>query len=516
MLRESSPSSSDVLKWFVFVTLTLAVLAAGIALYLNRFSPVNRTWVVTTLENRYDCDVELGGFNASLFPKLNATGRGLVLKPRHRTDLPPLASIRLFSISGDWPDLLRRPRHFRQVRLEGLVLNIPPRRGEHARKNRRVTPFVLDEVIADGTILNILSSKAGKPPHVFEIHKLRLQSAGPRQGMPFQALLRIPRPVGEVQSNGQFGPWISEEPALTPVSGSYMFSDADLSTIRGIAGILSSQGRYEGVLGRINVLGATDTPNFSLGIGRNAVHLKTEFTAIVDGTNGDTLLEPVKAEIGQSEVAARGSVEQSRDRKGRKIQLDAGANPARLEDLLRLAVKSSTPPMIGGVNLHTRLRIFPGSQDLIQRLQLEGGFAIRTAEFTNLGVQEKVTSLSQRGKGEHGGDDSGKTAFNMRGHFVLRQGSMTFSTISFDVPGASVQLHGAYSLLRETLDFEGMLRLQVKLSQTTTGVKSFFLKPIDPLFERRGAGAVLPIKVTGTREQPRFGLELGKALKGSE
>jgi len=171
---------------------------------------------------------------------------------------------------------------------------------------------------------------------------------------------------------------------------------------------------------------------------------------------------------------------------------------------------------LAGVNLHTRLRIFPGSQDLIQRLQLEGGFAIRTAEFTNLGVQEKVTSLSQRGKGEHGGDDSGKTAFNMRGHFVLRQGSMTFSAISFDVPGASVQLHGAYSLLRETLDFEGMLRLQVKLSQTTTGVKSFFLKPIDPLFERRGAGAVLPIKVTGTREQPRFGLELGKALKGSE
>ena len=262
MLRESSPSSSDVLKWFVFVTLTLAVLAAGIALYLNRFSPVNRTWVVTTLENRYDCDVELGGFNASLFPKLNATGRGLVLKPRHRTDLPPLASIRLFSISGDWPDLLRRPRHFRQVRLEGLVLNIPPRRGEHARKNRRVTPFVLDEVIADGTILNILSSKAGKPPHVFEIHKLRLQSAGPRQGMPFQALLRIPRPVGEAQSNGQFGPWISEEPALTPVSGSYMFSDSDLSTIRGIAGILSSQGRYEGVLGRINVLGATRHAEF--------------------------------------------------------------------------------------------------------------------------------------------------------------------------------------------------------------------------------------------------------------
>jgi len=45
-----------------------------------------------------------------------------------------------------------------------------------------------------------------------------------------------------------------------------------------------------------------DTPNFSLGIGRNAVHLKTEFTAIVDGTNGDTLLEPSKLRSGSRKL----------------------------------------------------------------------------------------------------------------------------------------------------------------------------------------------------------------------
>lgn len=516
MERDISSSSFHRLKWFVLIMLALAILAAGAALYLNRFSPVNRTWVVTTLENRYDCDVELGDFNASLFPQLNVTGRGLVLRPRHRADLPPLATISRFSISGDWLDLLRHPRHFRQVRLEGLVLNIPPGRGEPGRKRRQVTPFVLDEVIADGTVLNILSAKPGRLPHVFEIHKLRLQSAGPSQGMSFQALLRNPRPVGEIQSNGRFGPWVPEEPRLTPVSGSYVFRDADLSTIRGIAGILSSEGRYEGMLGRIKVQGETDTPNFSLGISGNAVHLKTRFIAIVDGTNGDTLLEPVKAEFLRSQIMARGSVERSKDKNGEVIQLDAGANPARLEDLLRLAVKSATPPMIGGVSVQTRLRILPGNQDLVQRLQLDGGFAVRTAEFTNLGVQQKVTSLSRRGKGEHGSDDFEKTAFNMRGHFVLKQGLMTFSIVSFDVPGASVRLHGTYSLLRETLDFQGTLRLQAKLSQTTTGVKALLLKAIDPLFERRGAGAVLPIKVTGTRDQPRFGVELGKALRRSE
>jgi hypothetical protein len=43
------------------------------------------------------------------------------------------------------------------------------------------------------------------------------------------------------------------------------------------------------------------------------------------------------------------------------------------------------------------------------------------------------------------------------------------------------------------------------LSQVTTGLKSFLLKPFDPFFRKNGM-TVLPIKVTGTREQPSFGL----------
>jgi hypothetical protein len=42
--------------------------------------------------------------------------------------------------------------------------------------------------------------------------------------------------------------------------------------------------------------------------------------------------------------------------------------------------------------------------------------------------------------------------------------------------------------------------------QTITGFKSFLLKPFDPFFRKNGV-TVLPIKVTGTRAQPEFGLE---------
>ena len=43
-------------------------------------------------------------------------------------------------------------------------------------------------------------------------------------------------------------------------------------------------------------------------------------------------------------------------------------------------------------------------------------------------------------------------------------------------------------------------------------MKSFFLKVVDPFFKKQGAGTVLPIRVRGTRDEPKFGLDVVKAL----
>ena len=86
-------------------------------------------------------------------------------------------------------------------------------------------------------------------------------------------------------------------------------------------------------------------------------------------------------------------------------------------------------------------------------------------------------------------------------------GMITFRNLTFEVPGANVQLNGTYALTDEKLDFYGTLRLKAKLSQMTTGVKSFLLKAVDPFF-RKGDVTELPIKITGTREHPSFGLDL--------
>jgi hypothetical protein len=40
-----------------------------------------------------------------------------------------------------------------------------------------------------------------------------------------------------------------------------------------------------------------------------------------------------------------------------------------------------------------------------------------------------------------------------------------------------------------------------------TGWKRIALKPVDPFFSKGGAGTLLPIKMTDTRQKPEFGLD---------
>jgi hypothetical protein len=144
-------------------------------------------------------------------------------------------------------------------------------------------------------------------------------------------------------------------------------------------------------------------------------------------------------------------------------------------------------------------------------LNLNGAFGIGAAQFTSLNVQEKVEALSRRGKGETNDSNTESVVSNMEGRFALKNSVMEFSDLSFRVPGASVRLNGTYGLRTEGLDFHGTLQLEAKLSETTTGFKSFLLKAADPLFKKKGARTVLPIKISGTGQRPSFGLDISRA-----
>ena len=89
---------------------------------------------------------------------------------------------------------------------------------------------------------------------------------------------------------------------------------------------------------------------------------------------------------------------------------------------------------------------------------------------------------------------------------------MTLHSLTFAVRGAEVRLAGHYGVQSGRLDFKGALRLQARASRTQTGWRSLLLRVFDPLLDGDGAGTVLPIYITGTREQPKFGADLKKAI----
>ena len=95
---------------------------------------------------------------------------------------------------------------------------------------------------------------------------------------------------------------------------------------------------------------------------------------------------------------------------------------------------------------------------------------------------------------------------NLTGFFVLKNSVIHFSKLTFAVPGAGVELAGNYEIKNQNIDMRGHLRMHAKLSQTVTGVKSFFLKAIDPFFSKNGAGTELPITITGTEGKPVLGV----------
>jgi hypothetical protein len=52
-----------------------------------------------------------------------------------------------------------------------------------------------------------------------------------------------------------------------------------------------------------------------------------------------------------------------------------------------------------------------------------------------------------------------------------------------------------------------------KLSHTTKGVKSALRRVLAPFFKDGTGGSILPIKITGSRSNPSFGLDLRRRGK---
>lgn len=582
MLQQSNPSMTAirpsfwrrhrVLKWLgVCCLLFIVAFSVATVIAARRAEPFLRSLIVEWLEQKFQARVELDSFHVSLAKGLRAEGKGLRIwppaelgglalqgaaAPAQPPPGKPLIDLAEFSFRAPLHYSSGKPIRISLITLRGLTIDIPPKpllthgmstieaapsatgspaaagsqpaAGPQSALGPRVSGlpgmgmlhFVIGMVVCTDARLTLENRNPAKEPLDFEIQTVKVTHISPDGTMNYEATLTNPRPRGLVNTSGILGPWIVKDPGMMPLHGSYTFKNADLGTFKGISGTLNSTGTYQGPLRDLTVDGVTDTPNFALTHFGTAMPLHTQFHATVDGTNGDTYLQPVYATLGHSQFTTQGKIVQlpgkpatnttPAEHGGHEIALDVNVPNGQMADFLRLVSHSGNPMLTGTLHMKTTLDIPPGGNPVHERIRLNGSFVLDDAQFASQKVQSRVGELSLRGQGKPGDANTAAAAdvrSTMESNFTMANAVVNLPNLVYIVPGAEIDLSGNYDIDGGGLAFTGNARMQATVSQMVGGWKGALLKPMDRFFKKDGAGTRVRVHIDGTREDPHFGVD---------
>jgi AsmA-like C-terminal region len=497
-------------RWIVPAALALCAFAVFVILRW----PFSQPRIVQSLQETFPVTVTFQSFRPTYFPHPGCVAEGVSFQRLGSSaQTPPIVTIQKLKIQGHYLDLLFRPGYLARIAVKGFLMRVPPIGTQVQETNWRAIPSNtrVGEIVLDGSVVEIARDDE-KSALRFDIHKLRLGSVSEKTAWSYELALHNPLPPGEIHAQGKFGPYNSGDAGETPLAGKYDFENADLGVFEGIAGILSSRDSFQGKIKEIKTQGAVDVPNFEVTRSKHPVHLTSKYHAFVNGTNGDVTLESVTATFLNTRVEAKGEIAGKPGQHGKTANVDLTVADGRIQDVLRLFVREPKPPLNGVTEFRAHVVIPPGNERFLQKVRLSGDFGIAGGQFTKPSTQEKVGDFSERASGEKPEDqdpeDRERVISNLSGHAELRDTVATFTNFAFVLPGATAQMHGTYGLESRKVDLHGTLKSTAELSKMTTGVKSVLLKPFDALFKKKRAGAVVPVHLIGTYDDPQPGLDI--------
>ena len=523
-------------SWRLIVALLAVTLIAGAAtIALALRDGVVKRRVIRGLSDHLNSDVTIGPMSVSVFPSVRIYGEGLSVRRRvDPAEQPPLIEAARFTVEpGLWHLLNGRAKY---VEVEGLRVTIPrrpptrpsliepgidpgvaPEPGSAPLAGPAATGAkfrgILDRVVARNAELVFSSRHANRPPRIVRVHEVELNGVSFDGPMRYRTHLTNPVPEGHLETSGIFGPLDADDPGRSPVEGSYVLTGADFNTVKGLAGTVDSRGLFYGQLDQMQVDGITDTANFQLDVGNHPLPLHTEFRAMVDGTDGDVYLSHVEARLDESPFTATGTITGLPGVRGRRIALEVKMTAGRVEDFLTLILPATRPVMVGDLALVTSFLLPTGEGRAIDRMELNGTVGVTEANFSDRATQARVRELSRRAQGKKKDEPLSGALMGLSGRFDYKAGTARFASLMFRTEGAVVSVAGTYRLKSGAMNLKGTARLQASLSRAVGGVKGFFLKLVDPLFRKDGAGAVIPISITGPHDAPKVTLDKGRLFK---
>jgi hypothetical protein len=500
--------------WLPVGAFASLVIVLAISLVANAHWPYRYRVIKPMLEEVLGGQVNIAHYHRTYFPNPGFMAAGITLDRSPTPAVPPLGTIASISVQGSWLDLLMFRERVRQVDLTGLHLVIP---APGSAANKKDFPpgsslsfsgpdTLIEQLSIHNSALDVIRAEGGI--YSFPIRMLVIRNLQKGRVLSYWVDMANPRPRGHIVSQGSFGPMNPMNLGATPLSGSFTFDRVDLHDIGDIGGTLSSQGSFKGNLSQIQAEASTTTPDFAVARGR-PTPVTTIAHCTINALSGDVLLDAVDAKFESTVLHVRGGIAGS----PKAIDVDITVSAGRAQDVLRPFLHADSP-IAGIVWLRSHAHVDPAGHGVpfLDRLHVDGSFDVPSERLTNPGTEQKLSAFSERAQRDPpskakliidsppGGappDAVADVVSSLKGPARIEKGIATTRSLEFQIPGASLDLHGTLSLHDGTARLKGNLRMQSDVSHAATGFKSILLKPLIPFFKKRKAGAVVPILISG-------------------
>ncbi len=496
-IRSLTLRARMVTPWLILFFIILT--ATGIY-FLNASWPYRYNNVEPLLNKVFASQIKMEHYHRTYFPNPGFVATGLTLRRNFAPDVPPIGSASNLVVQGRWTDLLLFRHRVRLVEVEGLHVVLPAKGSRAQREDFPPgssadfsgPPTIVEQLNIHGATLDIMRTDGNR--YTFPIHQLIIRNLRQGQTVGYTLDMQNAKPLGHIQAEGTFGPLIPNNLGETPVSGTFTFSAADLADIHGISGALTAGGHFHGTLAAIEADSTSQVPDFAVGKGR-PTSIEAMVHSTINGLNANSVLHLIEVRIGATTVRAQGSVIGS----PKVTNLDITVTNGRAQDLLRPFLHDEAP-VTGAVRLRSRVYLAPAKKGrkFLQRLRMTGDFDIPVQRLTNRPTEQKLSAFSQRAQNLKIPKDEVNVLSSLKGRAEIRNGIVSTENMTFQIPGASVDLTGTFNLHGGDVHMLGDLHMQSDISHITTGFKSLLLKPLAPFFRKDHAGAVVPIAITGS------------------
>lgn len=494
------------------VVWTFAIVLAGLgALFflLAAKWPFTRDAMIKRLEKASSARVEIGSFRSTYFPP-GCVASDVIFhaaqpQSKSSSDVTPLISIKKVVIESSYRGLFSSPKRIQRIAADGVRIHVPLGGANlQAKTGSEDATLIIQAFHVQNATVEVDGEERGKEPLTFFIREALLRDLASGRSVPFTVALRNPLPPADIKLQGWIGAWRDDKGSVrsTPISGSALLQRGDLSVFNSLAGTLSAQVNFSGTLARLAVSGETQSPDFEVKESGHQIPLNTQFRGTVDLNSGDVLLPSLLASLGKTHLDAAAEITGF----PKRVKLDVKQGVGQVQDLILLFSHAPRSAIAGPIRFQTSIVLPAEKRPFKQRVRLSGNFDIGPATFTSPTTRAHVDQLSERARGEkdkNGAQDE-EVLSRLSGHVSLADAVSHFSDVSFLVPGATAMGHGTYNLMNKRVNFHGKIRMQAEVSQATTGVKSFFLKFLDPFFKKKHAGAEVAVSMQGTYGHTRF------------